>query len=43
MVTFPDEFIGGLFQGMLNADATALSHDSIQVFNRVLNNLNDER
>ena len=42
MVTFPDEFIGGLFQGMLNADAAALSYDSIQVFNRELNNLNDE-
>ena len=26
MVTFPDEFIGGLFQGMLNADAAAPSH-----------------
>ena len=41
-VTFPDEFIGGLFQGRLNADAAALSYDSIQVFNRELNNLNDE-
>ena len=39
---FPDEFIGGLFQGMLNADAAAPSHDSIQVFNRDLNNLSDE-
>ena len=39
---FPDEFIGGLFQGMLNADAAAPSHDSIQVFNRELNNLNNE-
>ena len=42
MVTFPDEFIGGLFQGMLNADAAAPSHDLTQVFNRELNNLNDE-
>ena len=42
MVTFPDEFIGGLFQGMLNADAAAPSHALIQVFNRELNNLNDE-
>ena len=38
LVTFPDEFIGG----MLNADAVAPSHDLIQVFNRELNNLNDE-
>ena len=42
MVTFLDEFIGGLFQGMLNADAAAPPHDLIQVFNRELNNLNDE-
>ena len=42
LVLFPDEFIGGLFQGMLNADAAAPSHDLIQVFNRELNNLNDE-
>ena len=41
-MAFPDEFIGGLFQGMLNADAAAPSYDSIQVFNRDLNNLNDE-
>ena len=41
-MAFPDEFIGGLFQGMLNADAAAPSHDSIQVFNRDLNNLSDE-
>ena len=42
MVTFPDEFIGRLFQGMLNADAATLTHDLIQVFNSKLNNLNDE-
>ena len=41
MVTFPDEFIGGLFTGMLNADAAAPSHDLMQVFNRELNNLNE--
>ena len=41
MVTFPDEFIGGLFQGMLNANAAAPPHDLIQVFNRELNNLNE--
>ena len=42
MVMFSDAFIGGLFQGMLNADAAAPPHDLIQVFNRELNNLNDE-
>ena len=42
MVTFPDEFIEGLFTGMLNADAASPPHDLIQVFNRELNNLNDE-
>ena len=42
MVTFPDEFIGGLFQGMLNADLAAPSHDLMQAFNRELNNLNHE-
>ena len=42
MVTFPYEFIGVLFQGMLNADAAAPSNDVMQVFNRELNNLNDE-
>ena len=42
MVTVPDEFIGGLFQGMLNAGAAAPPHDLLQVFNRELNNLNDE-
>ena len=42
LVTFPDEFIGGLFQGMLNADLAAPSHDLMQVFNRELNNLNHE-
>ena len=42
MVTFPAEFIEGLFQGMLNADAAAPPHDLIQVFNRQVNNLNDE-
>ena len=41
-MTFPDEFIEGLFQGMLNADTAAPSNDLIQVFNRELNNLNDE-
>ena len=42
MVTFPYEFIGVLFQGMLNADAAAPSNNVMQVFNRELNNLNDE-
>ena len=42
MVMFPDAFIGGLFQGMLNADAADPPRDLIQVFNRKLNNLNDE-
>ena len=42
MVKFPDEFIEGLFQGMLNVDAAGLPHDLIQVFCRELNNLNDE-
>ena len=42
MVTFPYEFIGVLFQGMLNADAAAPSNNVTQVFNRELNNLNDE-
>ena len=42
MVTFPYEFIGVLFQGMLNADAAAPSNDVMQVFNRELNNLNNE-
>ena len=42
MLTFPDEFIEGLFQGMLNADDAAPSHDLTQVFKRELNNLNDE-
>ena len=42
LVTFPDEFIEALFQGMLNADTAAPSHDLIQVFNRELNILNDE-
>ena len=42
MMTLPDEFIGGLFQGMLNADTATPPHDLIQVFNRELNNLNDE-
>ena len=42
MVTFPDEFIGQLVQGMLNADAAAPSYGLMQVFNRELNNLNDE-
>ena len=42
MMTFPDEFFGGLFQGMLHADAAAPPHDLIQVFNRELNNLNDD-
>ena len=32
MATFPDEFIGGLFPGMLNTDAAAPLHDLIQVF-----------
>ena len=42
MVTFPDEFIGGLFQGMLNADVATPSHDLTEVFSGELNNLNDE-
>ena len=42
MVTFPDELIGGLFQGMLNEDVPAPSHDLMHVFNRELNNLNNE-
>ena len=42
MVTFPDEFIGRLVQGMLNADAAAPSYDLMQVFNRELSNPNDE-
>ena len=42
MVTFPDEFIGRLVQGILNADAAAPSYDLMQVFNTELNNLNDE-
>ena len=42
MVTFLDEFIGGTFQGMLNADAASPPHDLIQFFNRELDNLNDE-
>ena len=32
MVAFSGEFIGGLFQSMLRADAAAPSHDLIQVF-----------
>ena len=32
----------GLFQGILNTDASATPHDLIQVFKRGLNNLNDE-
>ena len=32
MAMFPDEFIGGFFQGMLNADAAAPLHDLIQDF-----------
>ena len=42
MVTFPDKFMEGLFQGILNTDAAATPHDLIQVFKRGLNNLNDE-
>ena len=42
LATFLYEFIGGLFQGFLKADAAAPSHDLIQVFYRELNNLNDE-
>ena len=42
MVTFPDELIGGLFQGMLNEDVPAPSHNLMHVFNRELNNLNNE-
>ena len=42
MVTFQDEFIEGLLQGMLNANAAAPPHDLIQVFNREWNNLDDE-
>ena len=42
MVTFPDEPIIGLFQGMLNANAAAPPHDLTQVFKKELNNLNDE-
>ena len=42
MVTFPDEFIGGLFQGTLNADVATPSHDLTEVFSGELNNLNDE-
>ena len=42
MVTFPDEPIVGLFQGMLNANAAAPPHDLTQVFKKELNNLNDE-
>ena len=38
VVTFSDGFIVGLFQDMLNADAVALPHDLIQIFNRDLNN-----
>ena len=42
MVTFPDEPIVGLFQGILNANAAAPPHDLTQVFKKELNNLNDE-
>ena len=42
IVTFQDEFIGGLFQGMLSGDAAAPRHELIQFFNSKLNNLNDE-
>ena len=46
MVMFPNEFIGRLFQGMLNAGAAAPPHDLVQVFiiflKQVLDNLNDE-
>ena len=42
LVMFLDEFIGGLIQDMLNADAAAPSYDLIQVFNRELNNLNNK-
>ena len=41
LVMFLDEFIGGLIQDMLNADAAAPSYDLIQVFNRELNHLNN--
>ena len=42
IVTFQDEFIEGLFQGMLSGDAAAPRHELIQFFNSKLNNLNDE-
>ena len=42
IVTFQDEFIGGLFQGMLSGDAAVPRHELIQFFNSKLNNLNDE-
>ena len=42
LVMFLDEFIGGLIQDMLNADAAAPSYDLIQVFNRELNHLNNK-
>ena len=38
-VMIPDEFIRGLLQGMLSADAATPPHDLMQVFNRELNNL----
>ena len=41
MEMFPGEFIGGFFQGMLNADAPAPPH-LMQIFSRELNNINDE-
>ena len=42
LVMFLDEFIGGLIQDMLNADAAAPSYDLIQVLNRELNNLSNK-
>ena len=42
LVMFLDEFIGGLIQDMLNADAAAPSYDLIQVFKRELNHLNNK-